>query len=160
LHFGNPATTPGITFSRSITVPSGFTGETQWVQVIDSTTRTLTPNGGSMLTLQGSGVLDTTYPYALGSSTNDSPGQGVNPCDFSDVSANDSFSMWLMFKPPGTGSIFVPLRKVNWSWSGSGGRISACNWILSTSNHSTNPTDADSTDFPTWSTNVTSLTFH
>jgi len=161
LHFGSPTGTPGISFSRSITMPSGFTGgDTQWVQLIDSITRTFTPNGGSIKTASGSGLLDTTYPYATGASTSDSPGQGVDSCNHSAVSANDSFSMWLMFKPSGTGSIFVPLRKVSWSWSGSGTRTGTCSWTLSTSNHSTNPTDADSTDFPTWSSNVTSLTFH
>jgi hypothetical protein len=161
LHFGSPTGTSGISFSRSITMPSGFTGgDTQWVQLIDSITRTFTPNGGSIKTLSGSGVLDSTYPYATGASTGDSPGQGVDSCNDSAVSANDSFSMWLMFKPSGTGSIFVPLRKVSWSWSGSGTRTGTCSWTLSTSNHSTNPTDADSTDFPSWSSNVNSLTFH
>ena len=159
LHFGVPNGTQGITFSRSITLPSGFTGDTQWVQVVDSTLRTVTPNGSNMLTLQGSG-LDTNYPYAVGSSTDDSPRQGVGPCDDSSVSANDSFTMWLMFRPPSTNAIWVPLRNVSWSWSGQGGRFTTCGWILSSSNHSTNPADQDSTTFPTWTSNVTSLTFH
>ena len=161
LHFGVLSTsgTPGITFSRSITLPTGFTGDTQWVQVVDSTLRTKTPNGGNMLTLQGSG-LDTTYPYAVGSSTEGSPRSGISPCDFSSISVSDSYTMWLMFRPTGTNAIWVPLRQVNWSWSGQGGRFTTCGWILSSSSHSTNPADQNSTTFPTWTSNVSTLTFH
>jgi hypothetical protein len=162
LHFGVLSTsgTPGITFSRSISIPTGFTGNTQWVQVVDSTLRTRTPNGGNTQTLQGSG-LDTTYPYTTTIlSTEDSPRSGVSPCDYSSVSVSDSFTMWLMFRPTGTNAIWVPLRQVSWSWAGQGDRFTSCGWILSSSSHSTNPADTDSTTFPTWTSNVSSLTFH
>ena len=162
LHFGVISTsgTPGITFTRSISVPSGFSGDTQWVQIVDSTTRTKTPNGANTLTLQGSGVLDTNYPYTSAiTSAEDSPRSAVDPCTFSFISVSDSYTMHLMFKPSGANSLWVPLRQVSWNWSGSGGRFTTCGWILSTSNHSTNPTDQDSTDYPTWTGNVTGLTF-
>jgi hypothetical protein len=163
LHFGVLSTsgTPGITFTRSISVPSGFSGDTQWVQVADQVVRTKTPNGGNSLVLSGSGLLDSNYPYTSAiTSTEDSPRSGVDPCDYEGVSANDSFTMYLMFKPSGANSLWVPLRQVSWNWSGSAGRFTTCGWILSSASHSTNPTDQDSTDYPTWTGNVSGLTFH
>jgi hypothetical protein len=158
LHYGSVSGTPGIAFSRTLSVPSGFSGNTQWVQLVTATTRIRTTNGAVQQTLSGSG-LDTLYPYASGSSTEDSPRSIFGPCDFSAFSINDSFTMWLMFQPGGTGSIWVPLREVSWNWAGSAGRITTCGWLLTGSSHSNNPADQDSTTFPQWTTNITSFTF-
>src|SRR5262249_328901 len=145
-------------FSRSISVPSGFSGSTQWVQLV-TTSRGRTLNDNSTQTFSGSG-LDTTYPYQATDSTEDSPGSIFSPCDFQSYSIDDSFTMWLMFQPVSANSIRVPLGSVRWSWSASAGRISTCGWLLTSSSHSSNPSDADSTTFPEWSSNVTNITWH
>jgi len=154
LHYGTSAT-PGITFSRSITIPSGFSGTTQWVQLVSSTLRRRKLNNGVWQRLQGTGVLDTTYPYSANSSTVDSPDTPLTS-DYVEKTVQDSFKMWLMFMPSGSGSIWVPLRSVNWSWSGSASR-SGTVWTLTSSSNTINPSDADSTTHPTWTSNVTSL---
>jgi len=117
LHFGVPGlgNAHGINFSiQSLTIPTGFSGTTEWVQLVTNSTRTAQLNTGPQQTLQGSG-LDTLYPYDTGNSTDDSPAQGLDCDHYSAYTVNDQFTMWLMFKPSTTGAIYVPLRKVDWS---------------------------------------------
>ncbi|HEX5733474.1 MAG TPA: hypothetical protein VF131_11630 [Blastocatellia bacterium] len=153
LHYGCgiPPGPAGITFTSSVTVPSGFSGTAEYVQRVNSTTRTRLKTNGVRLTLQGTGLLDTDFPYGL---NYDSPGQGFAFDDLQ-VTANDSFTMWVMFKPSTANSIWVPLKKVSWSWSGDALRSGT----LNSGNHSGNQTGVNSTDHPQWTANVTSLTF-
>jgi transglutaminase-like putative cysteine protease len=153
LHCGSP-TSPCTTFSRSITVPSGFSGSTQWVQIV-STLRRRQLNNGTFERLTGSGLLDTKYPYDTSASTNDSPGEPLTPAFLQD-GASDIFAMHLMFKPSGT-AIWVPLSRVDWSWAGQATRTGA-NWSLVSS---TNPSAsvADEATHPTWTSNVTGLSW-
>src|SRR5205085_7415543 len=161
LHFGVPGlgNAHGINFSiQSLTIPTGFSGTTEWVQLVTNSTRTAQLNTGPQQTLQGSG-LDTLYPYDTGNSTDDSPAQGLDCDHYSAYTVNDQFTMWLMFKPSTTGAIYVPLRKVDWSWNGTANRF-FCSWTLgSISGHSNNPTDADATTFPQWTTNINQSSF-
>jgi hypothetical protein len=154
LHFGNPSGTPGVTFTPSITIPSGFTGTTEWIQMANSN-RTFQPNVGSQVVFTASG-LDTTYPYSFNNSTADSPGTAFSACDFTSATTNDSFTMWLMFKPnvsSGFTAIWVPLRAVSWSWTADASRnAGTCNWTLNSSSKSA--TDADSTAHPQWTSNA------
>jgi hypothetical protein len=154
LSFGVDPSHHGIDFSRSITIPSGFSGSTEWIQLATPLRRRQL-NSGTWERWEGSG-LDTQYPYPELSTgvTADSPGEHMTS-DLLQDTADDSFEMWLMFKPTGTGSIWVPLRKVSWSWSGAASR-SGSTWTLNSSSHSTNPSDADSTTHPTWTRNTTS----
>jgi len=149
LHYGTTSI-PGISFSRTITVPTGFAGATQWVQTV-TTLRRRQLNSGAWERWSGTG-LDTTYPYDSGSSTSDSPGNPLSS-DYLQVTADDSFTMWLMFKPDGATSIWVPLRQVSWSWAGAASR-SGSTWTLNSSSNTGNPADADSTTHPTWTLNV------
>ena len=154
LSFGVPSTL-GIAFSKTITVPSGFSGSTEWLQVATPLRRRQL-NSGSWERWTGSG-LDTTYPYSTDPLTSDSPSEHLTSSFLQDT-ADDSFEMWLMFKPSGTGAIWVPLRKTSWSWSGSASR-SGTVWTLNSSNHSTNPSDVDSTTPPSWTRNAASNTW-
>lgn len=133
LQFGShvpPDDAPGISFERqNYEVPSGFSGETQWVQIAN-VRRYRTLNSGQPQRYIVSG-LDSMYPYptppASPESTADSPALRLRPADppaiiplppfvpvfedtITDAAAEDSFSMYLMFKPDTTGSIWVPLR--------------------------------------------------
>lgn len=152
MSFGTP-TTPGISFSQSVTMPSGFTGSTQWVQIANALRRRQ-DNAGNWERAQGSGI-DTTYPYDSGTSTSDSPGTPVLTGSYARETADDSFQMYLMFRPSvgSTDTIWVPLRVVNWSWSGDTSRTGTT-WSLTSSSNSTNPADADTTTHPTWTANA------
>lgn len=149
LKFGT-SSSPGISFSQSTTIPSGFSGNTTWVQLADSLRRRQL-NAGSWERWAGAG-LDNTFPYNPSTSTNDSPSTPLTN-DLLQKTVNDSYEMWLMFKPSGTGSIWVPLRKVSWNWSGAASR-SGTTWTLNSSSNSVNPADPDSTSHPMWTRNV------
>jgi hypothetical protein len=167
LHYGSPYPygTPGIIFSNSTTTPSGFSGNTEWIQEITSTLRReqLNDGSGAWYRLQTTNVLDTSYPYPDTIAVNvseDSPGKILNSSIMA-VSVSDNFDRWLMFKP--TGGKWVPLRKVSWNWGGaaslSGTNWTETNWVLTSSNNSVNPTDTDSTNYPQWNSNITNSTF-
>lgn len=152
-------TAPGIRFTRTnLTIPSGFMGDTYWVQLVNAS-RTRRRNDGTNEVFQETG-LDNRFPYASGdpnaTETTDSPGLPLTLA-YNYATANDSFQMWLMFKPSGTNSIYVPLRKVNWSWSGSAERPGTLNWTLvpGSAGNTPNPPSVDSTEHPQWSSRVT-----
>jgi hypothetical protein len=67
---------------------------------------------------------------------------------------SENFETWLMFTPDGGHP--VPLRAVNWFWSGSATN-GPDGWGLSSSsdNHSHNPTDFETETYPFWKDNVT-----
>jgi hypothetical protein len=68
-----------------------------------------------------------------------------------------------MFTPTnslGPTGITVPLRKVHWTWNGTG-VLSGTNWNLTTNPEpDKNPGDADALDFPRWTNNILNFTFH
>jgi hypothetical protein len=165
LHFGSVqiGTQPGILFSNSITMPSGYTGNTnytfEWVQKVIYLKERLQTNDGSgaWYSLQASNVLDTQYPYPSpdtrfsNACTTDSPGSdGLD--GYQAVSFTNNFTMWLMFQP--SGGVVVPLRMVNWSWNGTG-TFNGVTGSVTSSNAVANP-DSDATDnYPVWTDNVT-----
>jgi len=62
--------------------------------------------------------------------------------------------MWLMFKPDGANSIWVPLRKVWWYWRASATKVNG-QWQLDEgSDHSVDPASTDTTEYPTWTYNI------
>ena len=154
LSFGTPSTL-GITFSRTITIPAGFSGSTQWVQIVNPLRRRQLNSGGWE---RWAGIgLDTSYPFDTAPITSDSPAEHLTGSFLQDT-ADDSFQMCLMFKANGTSTIWVPLREVLWSWSGAASR-SGTIWTLDSSGHSTNPSDLDLTTHPTWTRNAASNTW-
>jgi hypothetical protein len=117
LHYGD-TNSRGISFFATVSVPAGFSGSNQWVQIINFENRGHQFTNGVWYVKSVTNVLDTFYPYAPNiSQTSDSPGEGVDPTD-EGISASDSFSMWLMFKP--NDGQWVPLKKVDWNWGGAG----------------------------------------
>ncbi|MGI8467656.1 MAG: hypothetical protein ACR2N3_04315 [Pyrinomonadaceae bacterium] len=164
LHYGDYYS-PGISFSASATLPSGVSGDIVYVQTVSSH-RTRKPVGGNEQVLQGIG-LDSEFPYEAPNEgvTSDFPNQPLDvPCNYTSVSADESFTMYLMFKPQvSTGdSIYVPLRKIDWNWSGTGNRGSSCSsWVLTSANPSSpqSLTSEETIDFPEWVTNINQFTF-
>jgi hypothetical protein len=159
--FDESSFTEGITFSSTMTIPSGFSGTNEWVQIVNPYRSYRDTNGvWWVLSDNGSGpYLDTSYPYtnAIANIATDSPGSPLSSRN-NEVTAADSFKMWFMFKP--TGGQWVPLRIVTWNWSGVAS-LSGTNWTLSSRNWSTNPPSVDAgTTFPQWNNNVKNLLFH
>jgi len=128
LSFGKKEIKPGIEFTKTVNVPAGFAGDTQWVQVVDDTTRRFrVESTGDWYRFEKFNACDTVYPYppVTDLTTNDSPligleGQDLygNPVDLDGATMDDNFTMYLMFKPDGVGNIWVPLRRVSWGWTG------------------------------------------
>ena len=137
LKAGGAANNIGILFT--FTVPA-IGGSWEWIQLVESTSRTVTEADGhtAKINVNGLPVLDTNLPYdfvANGSSTNDNPGEDVNPFslnpaspsslsstllnDVVSASDSDTFKDWLMYMPPTNNSIWVPIGTVGWSWNGS-----------------------------------------
>jgi hypothetical protein len=156
----------GITFSPTLTTPSGDSGQFRWAQLITNDTQTLTTTGGTVktcvdvtqpTTTSGTG-LDTAYPYATGTSTQDSPSMGLSSASYTKEARAFSASMYLLWDPalpagctPGSSctSIPVPLGSVSWGFSGTA-TYSGGNWSLSTSSKTT-PAWSPGTSYPSWS---------
>lgn len=68
---------------------------------------------------------------------------------------NDSFKDWIMFKHKQAGSIWVPLKKVEWYWWGNASRSgNAGTWTLDSFDYEKNPQAKDADDFPEWDSNI------
>lgn len=118
----------------------------------------------------GSG-LDTAFPYPSGPNLpdlnvfeiNDSPGTGpgiaVNAtygindvAKVTKVTVNDNATMWLLYRPKPTGSVWVPIDSVNWNWGGTDS-LDAGQWqVTSGAGIAKNPAGKATDTFPTWST--------
>lgn len=161
--------TDGIKFTRSdFQVPSGFSGDTIWVQIIDyAYTRTLN-DGQTTQTASGVG-LDSAFPYSSNdpnaASTQDSPGVCLRICSDSTsktkMQTRIDADMYLMFKPSnlpsGESAIYVPLRKVTWNWRAIATRRPDFLFELPSNccSNSQNPSGVDTTSFPQWTVLVT-----
>lgn len=141
----------GITFYHTINT-FGFSGSILWAQVVSSpvyqlqdtssTWHLVTPNGPAPYG-------DDPIPYQgfYGPDPYDAPNLGLPSSGYMRAGASSSFEMWMMFQPPG--GIWVPLRVVNWSWSGSATN-GPSGWGLQSGNNSPNPTDFDTETYPVW----------
>lgn len=160
LHLGDPDGIPGIKFLRGlVSVPLPFTNtswQTQWVQLYDSRNINLTLVNGQTGSTNDSG-LDGCYPYAAVNSptASDSPGFILSspplPSPVQSITISNTWTMWLMFKPSGANSVWVPLKKASWSWSSSATRQPDGTYIKGTSNDPSNVTFVDATQHPQWS---------
>jgi hypothetical protein len=64
-----------------------------------------------------------------------------------------SFSTWLMFRPDGDGAIDVPVRRIDWDWSGKAAIIDG-EWQVIDAHRSPDPSSVETTDFPRWTHNI------
>jgi len=158
LRLGNPDATPGLTFTRTVSIPSGFNGSTEWVQVFTKKSASLTDFDAHVTNLNKSG-LDDFYPYPLDPGhnsnlqTSDTPALVID--GFYSGSTDFEATMWLMFRPTnGTNPNWVPLRKVSWIWTATA-TYDGTSWTINP--HSDPPTslsDADTTTYPQWTGNA------
>jgi hypothetical protein len=78
----------------------------------------------------------------------DAPLVGFSPTTFM-TSQNITLNAYLLFKPDGSGSIFVPLRLVTWNLNDSAQYVSGA-WSVETGNPVAAPADNDTSAFPLW----------
>jgi hypothetical protein len=164
LHYGIPSYPlgnyssngmPGIVFSNTVRTSTNFSGDTEWIQVVNNLNTELQSTNGSwaVTALVTNAMLDNFYPYLTIDTNNaeDSPAQGmINESLYEGVSYSGSFSMSLLFKPS-TGGHWVPLSKVDWSWIGIANSSSG----LTYANNTINPTGVDTLVYPYWTDTVT-----
>jgi hypothetical protein len=145
---------PGIYFSSSLMVPTGFSCETEWVQLIDSSVRIQEDTAGEWMRLLATNALDTVYPGSLSDSDQDSPSKLLNYYQYASVS--DSFTIWLLYKP--TGGQWVPLRQMDWHWSATA-TLNGTNWSLINPSQPIPNSDYEATDYPKWTNNITDFSY-
>jgi hypothetical protein len=150
----------GIIFSNTMTVPSGFSGTNEWIQVITS---------GPVDNLQDAGLTNHVWTENGSSPYGDNPipyaaFYGPNPFDapalqltngYVRAAASGSFEMTMMFQP--AGGIPVPLRTVNWTWGGSATNGPG-GWQLESGSNGV-PTVFDTETYPTWKSATTNAQF-
>jgi len=168
IYFGDPA--PGVQFSNTISVPSGFAGyDTEWIQLIANWTTTETiSNSVNSVTNYGAQtigvVLDTQYPYDDYANQNPIPDAPAEPLGCANqIAGSDSQSsqMWLMFAPSGS---LNPSLSINWvplwitTWSctatANGFGPNPSNWTMSDTNISVTGNHDSGTTYPIWTNNV------
>jgi len=163
LHFGGSTSNGIITHGIDCTASNpnvvgcsdyGFTV----VQVITQNSHTDIVAGASYIIQDGTG-LDTFDPLAdlghgYGTVYSDSPGISISNTNVTTLSKSGSYQTVLMFQPFGVNSISVPIKEIDWNWSGAG-TFTNGQWVLASS-----PTNAaitlnnhDTTTFLQW-TNV------
>ena len=155
--------TVGINFNATLSLPPGFVGDTEWVQVV--TVEQATRQRASDLKYDhhnGFG-LDTQFPYP-----NDPPSNPLHTDDTPDWNLTNGyieynvlsqdFEMWLLFRPAGDPTHWVPLRAVNWGWGGSATNTGGV-WLLEAGSgtNTVNPTDFDTLVYPQWTNNITNF---
>ena len=152
--------TPGVLFNPSGTQPSGG-GTFSFVQLINSSTTTLTQPSGASCTATRTAGLDTAYPYpnVLSGQAVDAPALQLLS-NYSAERRSFNASMYLMWTPnPASGctagaacTVAVPLGYQTWAFSGSATQNSNGSWTASTGG-TPGPTAAfqlANGNYPTW----------
>ena len=156
----------GVVFRVKVTTPAAYGGggSGAWNQLVTlGTTQTL-PTGTLRATVAGAtiGMNDGGFPYEneldpgvfpAGSATHlmtDAPYYAAFDVDSTSYSVSDQFKMYLLYKPPGTGSMFVPLGYFSWGWSASASRPLHGAWSAPSGSGS-GPTWTETATHPEWS---------
>ena len=170
LRFGTNASnyTPGqegISLYGSVTTTENGAGAFGYVQLVDISRRWIDETNGLAWKRQATNCLDPNlfqsvgYQVQIGNSetrTNnpsDSPGEPESEDYLTKrwISANDSFNGYLVYKPVGTNSIWVTLKKIRWGWSGAATKTNgAWNLDFGSPANPANPVGEDSVELPTW----------
>lgn len=165
-YFGSNNGLPGITFVGAVATPADWSdGQWNWTQLIKSN-RIYTNKSGTHTSI-GDGLsfkLDLPYPYcppgtsafiANGSVQDGSQDTPQEPTRGRDrIEVHESFETYLLFKPPGLESRYVPLQKATWQW---GGVVSSANGWQSVTlpEGRADATGVECSDHPQWSANTT-----
>jgi hypothetical protein len=168
--FPRPGQVHGIKFDATVSIPGGF-GFAQgkwayWQTVMPDRVFKFTSGTCGKVSLNGILVLDTTLPYdgaehntGTSFSTGDSPSTAL--AGFTQVVvkeddvAGKGFAMYVMFKPAGVASKWVPLQKIDWGDSICA-EIVGGTWALLKNEY--NNFAAETSVHPVWPNNVANAT--
>ena len=133
----------GVLWAGTVTTPViyGSGGGWNYTQLV--TTGRVRDNAGitQSWSINGRSMLDTTFGYEPVSPAlypdngseqveGDAPAQGFIP-NSSYLRVRDSFITYTLYKPPGAGSCFVPLKNLEWYWQGKAQPDSSGVWQIS-----------------------------
>lgn len=157
----------GITFSATVNLSPGNSGQTEWVQVIRTNTVSGTSVSGQPFTTNIGTGLDNILPYNFGepdsldapiTATNDSPDSSLD-VDFASFTKAFDARMYLMWTSQIPDSIPVPLGYVEWAVSGTANAndLNTPPWSLTSfvptqkSSHVSEDNGTKTHGLPTWS---------
>ncbi len=164
-----PTEDKGLVWLAEVVTQEGYggLGKWRWVQIV-SMNRTRVVGGVTQTLKSGDDTvgwhtvgIDTSYPYMPNTPTDywtaangikyawDPPGEPLESAPTS-YSLGDTFQTYLMYQPPGAGSEWVPLVRMNWSWSGAATKDGYGLWQLSDP-QPPSPTFTSFPSFPNWS---------
>jgi hypothetical protein len=121
----------GIRFEAENLDQGEISGEVQWVQIIEKQSYFRTYENSIRITEEIVEALDLCYPTQSGSRAKDAPGivlqkkgknitekttNGITELVYTGKTQKNR--MYLMFKPDGDASEWVPIKVVNWTWIG------------------------------------------
>ena len=160
--FANEGQQGGFNSIGKVDVPAGWPeGKWHWVQV-GTSNRTLTELDGTYKTYSKNDIygLDTNYPYAPRPSGSHPTGSEQTTSDIPRIllsgynarTADDDFSVYIMFLPDGQASRYVPLKKLDWGWNAEASKDQEGWHMTSSGFYSQDP--VDTTGHPEWSVNI------
>lgn len=130
-------------------------GEIVWVQLGEVSATVLNDtviySQGPGFQSDASGLDRPEFPYPSNPTLADTPILSVDRKVALNMWRSDVFRDWIMFKHKDDGSIWVPLKKVEWYWMGSASRVGISgDWTLDSFDYEKNPKAKDTDEFPTW----------
>jgi len=158
IYLGDPpgGASGGMRFSRGTTlIPKDFSGTFQFVQTVSGTVTSTVNHVPHPFYQSG---LDGCYPYTLDTTMmEDTPSSHlvafIPPVIVDLLDYNSQWTAYLMFRPDGLGSVWVPLKKIDWSWHAQAVYVPNSNPSLWTPNGIAEPgvpASTDTTIYPTW----------
>lgn len=156
-------------YVRTSASPNPWGGDGGWHFVQKAQGNRYRVNSGVRQSMAENGLdlLDTRYPYEPGPFDPEIDSPGTYPADGStgtaadgpntgsflatmtEVEINEHFGTWMMYRPPGDGSVFVPLKKIKWSWYGKAQKTGGT-WNMVLPSDSGWQFDGDYPLFPLW----------
>lgn len=155
------STAGGIVFNASVAVPSGFSeGSWCYAQVVSAAIDGTTPEGAFHNTNRAQ-ALDA-FPYLYSpdvystpnsETTHDSPSVSLE--GLTSITLDYSFIMYLMFRPPGSDSKYIPLRKLSWVMRAGATKNGEAWALIGTNSLTPSPLVAqETTTCPQWNGNI------
>jgi hypothetical protein len=159
----------GSSWGAKVTYPSGYTSDPSekgwnYTQLV-KTHRTRVNNGVNQLRSMNDDahILDSTfgydpvdpnlYPTGKEIVYGDSPNEPLLGT-MSSLSVNDNFTLYVLFKPIGSGSRYVPLHNWTWYWKVDLNKVGG-DWTPVAGSFGMGKTDGtDFPDHPTWHDNI------
>jgi len=166
MYCGTPASN-GLNYKAKVTPPVDGAGHVKFTQILQALLEKDIPSGATVTTQSWSIPawwldIDDPYanhgPHAVTASTqititdNDSPGCPLGPGMVRGEVRHMRFRLYVMYKPSGADSIWVPIGKLTWGWSGKASSTDGgTTWRKDSGAHdATNPSGALTREFAEW----------